>query len=60
MFTDRIQIIDRRRVADGYIVLVKFNSDYVTGWQAKPTTEWVQGRYTTNPVQALRDFRTRR
>ncbi len=57
---DQIQIIDRRRVADGYIVLVKFNSEWATGWQAKPTTEWLQGWYTANPVQALRDFRARR
>ena len=59
MFTDRIQIIDRRRVADGYIVLAKFNSEYATGWQAKPGNTWRQGRYTTNPVEALRDFQRR-
>ena len=57
---DRIQIINRRQVADGYIVLVKFNSEYATGWQATPSNTWEGGRYTTNPVKAIRDFRTRR
>ena len=57
---DRIQVIERRRVHDGYIVLLKFNSEWVTGWQRKPHTIWEQGRYFRNPVEAIRDFRTRR
>tara|TARA_R100001443_G_scaffold86286_1_gene92955 strand:- start:221 stop:406 length:186 start_codon:yes stop_codon:yes gene_type:complete len=59
MFTDRIQIIDRRRVADGYIVLVKFNSEWATGWQPKPGAPWVRGSYKRDPVEALRDFQRR-
>jgi hypothetical protein len=58
-FTDRIQIIYRRRVATGYIVLAKFNSEYATGWQAKPGDTWVRGAYKRNPVEALRDYRER-
>ena len=58
--TDRIQVINRRQVADGYIVLVKFNSEWATGWQPKLGNTWRHGRYTSNPVEALRDFRTRR